>query len=160
MFSSMAKRSPPIVPLPESRFLAAGASAVMPTHQALMPISRVAAASASHWARFHLQLRLSLGEALPIGKDGPPSSIHQRSLTLSLNDKRSLRTAHQDNEGHRHLGRKELIRSAVKRNLYGHVIKDERMAAIAVEAEQDAYSMLKGVTNRKKSSGFIKPRWF
>jgi len=34
------------------------------------------------------------------------------------------------------------------------------MAAMAVEAEQDAYSMLKGKTTRKKSSGFIKPRWF
>lgn len=54
----------------------------------------------------------------------------------------------------------ELIRSAIKRNLYGHVIKDERMASMAVEAEQDAYSMLKGQATRKKSSGFIKPRWF
>jgi hypothetical protein len=34
------------------------------------------------------------------------------------------------------------------------------MATMAVEAEQDAYSMLKGMTNRKKSSGLIKPRWF
>jgi hypothetical protein len=33
------------------------------------------------------------------------------------------------------------------------------MAAM-VEAEQDAYSMLKGQTTMKKSSGFIKPRWF
>lgn len=54
----------------------------------------------------------------------------------------------------------ELIRSAIKRNLYGHLLKDERMASMAVEAEQDAYSMLKGMTTRKKSSGFIKPRWF
>lgn len=54
----------------------------------------------------------------------------------------------------------ELMRSAIKRNLYGHIIKDERMASMAVEAEQDAYSMLKGMTTRKKSSGFIKPRWF
>ena len=53
-----------------------------------------------------------------------------------------------------------LIRSAVKRNLYGHVMKDERMAAIAVEAEQDAYSMLKGRTTRLKSTGKLKPVYF
>lgn len=54
----------------------------------------------------------------------------------------------------------ELIRSAVKRNLYGHIMKDERMAAMAVEAEQDAYSMLKGQTTRKKSTGYVAPRYF
>jgi hypothetical protein len=54
----------------------------------------------------------------------------------------------------------ELIRSAVKRNLYNHIIKDERMASMAVEAEQDAYSMLKGQLTRKKSSGFIRPRMY
>jgi hypothetical protein len=48
----------------------------------------------------------------------------------------------------------------VKHNLYGHVIKDERMAAMAVEAEQDAYSMLKGQTTRKKSTGYVTPRYF
>jgi hypothetical protein len=31
---------------------------------------------------------------------------------------------------------------------------------MAVAAEQDAYSMLKGQTTRKKSVGYIKPRWF
>jgi hypothetical protein len=30
----------------------------------------------------------------------------------------------------------------------------------AVEAEQDAYSMLKGMTNRKKTTRVIKPRYF
>ena len=34
------------------------------------------------------------------------------------------------------------------------------MAAMAVEAEQDAYSMLKGQQTRKKSTGVIRPRWF
>jgi hypothetical protein len=55
---------------------------------------------------------------------------------------------------------RELIRSAVKRNLYGHVIKDDRMAAMCVEAEQDAYSMLKGQTTRKKSTGKVRPNYF
>jgi hypothetical protein len=31
-----------------------------------------------------------------------------------------------------------------------HVIKHEQMAVMCVEAEQDAYSMLKGMTTRKK----------
>jgi hypothetical protein len=30
----------------------------------------------------------------------------------------------------------------------------------AVEAEQDAYSMLNGMTTRMKSSGQVKPRYF
>jgi hypothetical protein len=44
----------------------------------------------------------------------------------------------------------ELIRAAVKRNIYNHVIMDERMATMCVEAEMDAYSTLKGQTTRKK----------
>lgn len=54
----------------------------------------------------------------------------------------------------------ELIRSAIKRNLYGHVMKDDRMASMAVAAEQDAYSMLKGRTTRLKSTGQIRPVQF
>jgi hypothetical protein len=34
------------------------------------------------------------------------------------------------------------------------------MAAMAVEAEQDVYSMLKGLTNRKKSTGKNSTNWF
>ena len=53
-----------------------------------------------------------------------------------------------------------MIRSAVKRNLYGHIIKDERLAAMCVEAEMDAYSMLKGRTTRLKATGLVRPNYF
>jgi len=54
----------------------------------------------------------------------------------------------------------ELIRSAVKRNLYSQVLKDPDMASVCVQSEQDAYSFLKGITNRKKTTGYIRANQF
>ena len=55
---------------------------------------------------------------------------------------------------------KELIRTAAKRNLYTHVIKDFDMATAMKTVEDMEYNRLKGRTNRLKSTGAVRPTEF
>lgn len=55
---------------------------------------------------------------------------------------------------------RDLIRSAAKRDVYTHVIKDFEMATAMRAVEDMEYNRLKGRTNRLKSSGAVRPTEF
>lgn len=51
---------------------------------------------------------------------------------------------------------RELIRHRAKREIYMHVLKDANLAAMAKLAEQEAFDTLKGKTNARVATGFIR----
>lgn len=55
---------------------------------------------------------------------------------------------------------RELIRSAAKKNLYMHVLKDDVQAAACNAAERQALAHLKAKTTNKRATGYVRAQWF
>lgn len=55
---------------------------------------------------------------------------------------------------------RDLIRSAAKRDLYTHVIKDPEQAAMSERAEMKALKRLKAKTTSKRATGYVRAQQF
>jgi hypothetical protein len=55
---------------------------------------------------------------------------------------------------------RDLVRSAAKKQLYLHVVKDAEQAAACAAAEADALAMLRAKSNARKATGTLRPTTF